>query len=338
MTKNINWQELGFTYMETDCIVVTECHHGIWEKPVVKKESTFSLHIAASSLHYGQAAFEGLKAFTQKDGAVKMFRPTENIKRMADTARRLVMAEPPEDIYMEAIRLLIDNNREWIPPYGTGASLYIRPLLIGTTPRVGVKAADDYLLAILCMPVGPYYKDGFYPVKAYIQEKFDRAAPLGVGNVKAAGNYAAGMLGDLDCKKQGYPICLYLDSATHTFVDEFGTSNFLGITANNTYVTPDSSSILPSITNMSLEQIAEDFGMNVERRPIPVSELSSFKEIGACGTAAVITPIYSITRGETVYTFGSQEKAGETLTRLYKEIQGIQYGEIEDRHEWMVTV
>jgi branched-chain amino acid aminotransferase len=338
MTKDINWQELEFSYMETDCIVVTECHHGVWEKPVVTKETTFSLHIAASCLHYGQAAFEGLKAFTQKDGSVKIFRPTENIKRMADTAHRLVMAEPPEDLYMEAVRLLIDNNREWIPPYGTGASFYIRPLLIGTTPRVGVKAADDYLLAILCTPVGPYYKDGFHPVNAYIQEKFDRAAPLGVGNVKAAGNYAAGMLSDLDCKKRGYPICLYLDSATHTLIDEFGTSNFFGISANNTYVTPDSRSILPSITNMSLQQIAEDFGMNVQRRPVPLSELPSFREIGACGTAAVITPIYSITRGEMEYTFGSQEKAGETLTRLYNEIQGIQYGEIEDRHEWMVAV
>ena len=338
MKKDINWQELDFSYMETDYIVITECHNGVWEKPVVRKETTFSLHIAASCLHYGQAAFEGLKAFTQKDGSVKIFRPTENIKRMADTALRLVMAEPPEDIYMEAIRLLIANNREWIPPYGTGASLYIRPLLIGTTPRVGVKPADDFLLAILCMPVGPYYKNGFYPVKAYVQEKYDRAAPLGVGNVKAAGNYAAGMLSDLDCKVRGYPICLYLDSATHTYVDEFGTSNFIGITKENCFVTPDSNSILPSITNMSLQQIAHDFGMEVQRRPIAFDELPNLKEVGACGTAAVITPIYSITRDETVYTFGNEETVGETLTRLFKEIQGIQYGEIDDRHNWMVAV
>jgi branched-chain amino acid aminotransferase len=186
------------------------------------------------------------------------------------------------------------------------------------------------------MPVGPYYKNGFFPVKALIQEKYDRAAPHGVGNVKASGNYAAGMMGDLEGKSMGYPISLYLDAATHAFVDEFGTSNFFGITADNRYITPDSTSVLPSITNNSLQQLAADFGMTVERRKIPVAELASFTEVGACGTAAVITPICSITHGDRHYTYGNEHEAGATLTKLYQEIQGIQYGEIEDRHGWMV--
>lgn len=338
MAPTINWKELGFNYMETDCFVTAEFHNGKWTQPRVATDVMVPLHIASTCMHYGQAAFEGLKAFSRQDGSVGLFRPLENQIRMADTARRLVMEPPPESLFMDAISLLIEHNRSWVPPYGTGASLYIRPLLIGTTPRVGVHAAEDYLFAVLCMPVGPYYKDGFFPVRAYIQEKYDRAAPLGVGNVKASGNYAAGMLGDIDGKKHGYPICLYLDSATHTFIDEFGTSNFVGITRENGYVTPDSSSVLPSITNNSLQQIAGDFGMTVERRPIPVSELSSLREVGACGTAAVITPVYSITRGDTVVTFGNEREAGATLTRLYKEIQGIQFGEVEDRHAWMVSV
>jgi len=338
MAPTINWKELGFTYMQTDCFVTAEFRNGTWGAPQVQTDVMVPLHIAASCLHYGQAAFEGLKAFSRRDGSVALFRPLENQARMASTARRLVMEPPTEAIFMESIRLLIERNRSWVPPYGTGASLYVRPLLIGMTPRVGVKPADDYLLAVLCMPVGPYYKDGFFPVRAYIQEQYDRAAPHGVGNVKASGNYAAGMLGDIDGKNKGYPICLYLDSATHSYIDEFGTSNFLGITADDTYVTPDSSSVLPSITNDSLQQIAGDFGMKVERRRIPVGELSELKEVGACGTAAVITPVYSVTHGDTVYTFGSEKEAGATLTRLFTEIQGIQYGEIEDRHGWMVTV
>ena len=338
MAPTINWKELGFRYIQTDSFVTAEFHDGSWGAPEVRTDTMVPLHIAATSLHYGQAAFEGLKAFSRRDGSIALFRPLENQKRMAATARRLVMEEPPEELFMEAVRLLINRNRSWVPPYGTEASLYIRPLLIGTTPRVGVKPADDYLFAVLCMPVGPYYKDGFYPVKAYIQEQYDRAAPHGVGNVKASGNYAAGMLGDIDGKKKGYPICLYLDSGTHSFIDEFGTSNFLGITADNKYVTPDSTSVLPSITNSSLQQIAADFGMKVEKRRINVSELSSFTEVGACGTAAVITPVYSISYGDRIFTYGSEREAGATLTKFFKEIQGIQYGETEDPHGWMVEV
>ncbi|MBN1308990.1 MAG: branched-chain amino acid aminotransferase [Chitinispirillaceae bacterium] len=338
MKQHINWRELGFTYMQTDSLVVAEYHDGAWGKPQLRTDTMMPLHIGASCLHYGQAAFEGLKAFTRRDNSIGIFRPVENARRMAVTARRLVMQAPPEALFLEAIRLLIVNNLDWVPPYGTGASLYVRPLLIGTTARVGVMPAADYVFAVLCMPVGPYYKNGFYPVKAYVQEKYDRAAPLGVGNVKASGNYAAGMMGDLEGKEKGFPICLYLDSATHTCIDEFGTSNFIGITTDNRYVTPDSTSVLPSITNTSLQRIAADFGMKVERRRITLKELPEFSEIGACGTAAVITPIHSITCRGAIHTFGKENEAGATLTKLFRQIQGIQYGEIDDRHGWMMGV
>jgi branched-chain amino acid aminotransferase len=332
----VDWGNLGFRYMQTDTFVRADFSNGQWGPLQVCREPVVTLHVAATCLHYGQACFEGLKAFRRADGSVATFRPLENAQRLIATSQRLVMQGPPEGLFIEAVNTLIRSNSDWVPPYGTGASLYLRPLVIGTSPHVGVHASEDYSFIMLCMPVGPYYKHGFYPVKAYVQEQYDRAAPHGVGNVKAAGNYAAGMMGDNDGKAKGYPICLYLDSATHQFVDEFGTSNFFAITRDNRYVTPQSSSILPSITNKSLMVIAEDAGMGVERRLIRFSELPDFAEVGACGTAAVITPVYSISRGATVYTFGKENEAGATLTSLFKAIQGIQFGEIEDRHGWMV--
>ncbi|MBD3392060.1 MAG: branched-chain amino acid aminotransferase [Chitinivibrionales bacterium] len=338
MPLTIDWKNLGFQYMDTGTYVAAAFCGGKWQALETRSDPLMKLHVAATCLHYGQACFEGLKAFCRKDGTVAMFRPEENAARLSASARRLVMEPVPAELFVEACTQAVRLNRDYVPPYGTGATLYLRPLLIGTTPRVGLKAAEEYLFAVLAMPVGPYYKDGFYPVKAYVQESYDRAAPQGVGNIKAAGNYAAGLLGDMEGKKLGYPICLYLDSGSHRFVDEFGTSNFLGITGDGRYVTPDSHSVLPSITNKSLQQIAKDFGLTVERRQIPITDLELFTEVGACGTAAVITPIYSITRADKVYTFGSEKEAGKTLTRLYNEIQGIQFGDIEDRHGWMVAV
>ena len=338
MLPKIEWQNLGFKYMKTDNYVRADYHDGKWGSLQICQDTTLHMHIAATCFHYGQACFEGMKAFRQADGSISVFRPQENARRMADTANRLMMQSVPEELFLDAVTTVIKNNTDWVPPYGTGASLYLRPLLIGSSAHIGVYPSEDYIFLVLCMPVGPYYKNGFFPVKAYIQEKYDRAAPRGVGNVKAAGNYAAGMLGDYDGKDKGYPVCLYLDSASHTYIDEFGTSNFFGITKDNKYITPDSDTVLPSITNKSLQVIAEDFGMPVERRPVPLSELHELAEVGACGTAAVITPVYSITHGEQVYTFGEEHKAGETLTRLFRQIQGIQYGELEDKHEWMVKV
>lgn len=338
MAPSIDWQNLGFKYTQTDSFVRVDYKDGRWGSVEVCTDPMISMHVAATCLHYGQACFEGLKAFTQVDGTIAVFRPEENARRMQQTADRVMMIAPPVEIFNDAVKKVIEMNRHWVPPFGTGASMYLRPLLIGTSPHVGVHPSEDYAFIMLSMPVGPYYKHGFFPVKAYIQELYDRAAPHGVGNVKVAGNYAAGMKGDFDGKKKGFPICLYLDSATHQYVDEFGTSNFIGITKDNKYVTPASQSILPSITNLSLQVIAEDFGMKVEKRPIPVTELTGFVEVGACGTAAVITPVYSVQHGDKLYTFGKEDKAGDTLTKFFKEIQGIQYGEINDRHGWMMKI
>jgi branched-chain amino acid aminotransferase len=338
MAPSLDWSNLGFKYLQTDAYVKSEFKDGSWGSLEVCSDTHFSIHIAAACLHYGQACFEGLKAFRRKDGSVAIFRPDENAKRIIATARRVVMEPPPLELFIDAVRKCVSINIEWVPPYWTGASFYIRPLLIGTTAQIGLGPSQEYMLLVMGMPVGPYYKDGFFPVKAYVQESYDRAAPKGVGNVKVAGNYAAGMRGDMEGKQKGYSICLYLDSAHHKYIDEFGTSNFFGITRDNRFVTPESSSILPSITNKSIQEIAAGMGLTVERRPIDIEELPDFKEVGACGTAAVITPVYSITRGDRVFTFGKENEAGEVLTRLFKEIQGIQYGEIEDRYGWMLPV
>jgi branched-chain amino acid aminotransferase len=338
MAKNIDWKNLGFQYMQTEQYVKCEYKNGKWGEVQACTDPPITLHIAATCLHYGQACFEGLKAFGRKDGTIAMFRPDENAKRLINTGRRLVMEPPSQDLFLSAAEKLIKLNASYVPPYGTGASLYLRPFLIGSSPHIGVHPSEDFIFIILATPMGAYYKNGFYPVKAYIQEEYDRAAPKGVGNVKAGGNYAAGMMGDLDGKEKGYPVCLYLDSATHRYIDEFGTSNFLAITKKGAYVTPDSASVLPSVTNMSLQVIAKDFGLAVERRKIRVTELADFAEVGACGTAVVITPVCSILHGKTLYTFGKENEAGPTLTKLYNEITGIQYGEIDDRHEWMYKV
>jgi branched-chain amino acid aminotransferase len=338
MSKTIDWNNLGFSYMQTDYFVKAEYKNGAWGPLEACTEPQITLHIAATCLHYGQACFEGMKAFSRKDGTVAVFRPEENALRMIDTAHRLVMEPPPIDLFLEAADMVVKLNKDFIPPYGTGASMYLRPCLIGSSPHIGVHASEDYVFMMLASPMGPYYKNGFFPVKAYIQELYDRAAPHGVGNVKAGGNYAAGMMGDIDGKKKGFPICLYLDSAEHKYIDEFGTSNFLAITREGNYVTPASTSILPSITNKSLQAVAADFGMKVERRRISVTELADFTEVGACGTAVVITPVYSIYSNERVYTFGSENEAGPTLKKLYNELQNIQYGEVADRHNWMRVV
>lgn len=336
--KDINWGELGFSYMQTNSFVRCQFKDGTWEKPELLTDPMVTIHVAATALHYGQAAFEGLKVFTTKDGSTAAFRPEENARRLNESAERLLMETIPEDLFMEALELLVTENLDFVPPYGTGASLYVRPLLIGAGPRVGVQPSDEYDFYMLGMPVGPYYKEGFNPIEGWVQTDYDRAAPQGLGSVKAGGNYAAGLMGDKVGKKKGYPISLYLDSAEHKYIDEFGTSNFIGITADKKYVTPNSKSVLPSITNKSLMQLAEDLGLTLERRQIAVEELANFVEVGSVGTAAVITPIGSIMYGETKFTFGDPKVAGATLTALYKELQGIQYGDIDDRHGWMVTL
>ena len=338
MASQLEWGNLEFQYLQTDSYMRADFENGVWSAIKACTDPNIPIHVAAAALHYGQSCFEGLKAFTRKDGSIALFRPEENARRMALSAERLVMEPVPEKFFIEACKKVVAANLDWMPPYGTGASMYLRPLLFGSSPRVGISPSDDYVFLVLAMPVGPYYKEGFFPVKAYVQEHYDRAAPRGVGKIKAAGNYAAALLGDKEAKKKGFSISLYLDSGTRICIDEFGTSNFIGITKDGVFATPESSSILGSVTNKSLQQLAGDFGLKVERRNIKFAELENFAEVGACGTAAVITPVCSITRGDRVYTFGKEHEAGPMLTRLYRELLAIQYGEIPDRHKWLVPV
>jgi branched-chain amino acid aminotransferase len=331
--KQIDWSSLGFKYMETECHIRYTWKEGSWDGGELVQEPYMPIHIAASCLHYGQAAFEGMKAFRCKDGKVRVFRPQENARRMATTARRICMAEISEAMFLDALSRVIRANDAYIPPYGTGGSLYLRPLLIGTGPQIGVAPASEYTFIVLVVPVGPYYKGGLQPVKAIIYDEFDRAAPLGVGHVKVGGNYAASLFAHEKAKYAGYPVELYLDAKEHKYIEEFATSNFIGI-KNNCYVTPDSPSILPSVTNKTLKQIATDVGLTVEVRPVPFEELESFSEIGACGTAVVITPVCEVRRGETVIHIGSETGCGPVLQKLYGIVQGIQYGELPDVHGW----
>jgi branched-chain amino acid aminotransferase len=333
--KDLDWANLGFKYIPTNCFAQVEYKDGKWGVPTLVEDPCLKLHMAANVLHYGQACFEGLKAFETKSGQVALFRPDENAIRLQKSADRICMEAPSQELFLETCLKAIEANREFVPPYGTGASLYIRPTLIGTEPMVGVNPSDSYTFFVFVIPVGPYYKDGFSPVRSVILDQFDRAAAMGTGRAKAAGNYAASLMPHKEAKKQGFPIVLYTDSIHHKYIDEFGTSNFIGITKDRKYVTPDSPSVLKSITNKSLQVLAEDQGYTVCKQPILVEEVNQFCEVGACGTAAVITPIHSITRGDQEWTFGDPNKAGNVLTSLYEQLQGIQYGEIEDKHNWL---
>ena len=332
--KDIAWSDLGFAYMKTKSFVGMNWKNGTWGEPQLLTDDQITMSVAATSLHYGQAAFEGLKVFTLKNGDVAAFRPEENAKRMIASAQRLLMEEVSVEDFLKSLDILVKDNMDFVPPYGTGASAYIRPLLIGTGARVGVQPADEYDFYMLLMPVGPYYKGGIKPIDALIQTEFDRAAPRGLGNVKSAGNYAAGLQNDSIGKKKGFPISLYLDSKERKYIDEFGTSNFIAISKDGKFITPDSQSVLPSITNKSLQQLAADFGIEVERRKIAVEELADFVEVGSVGTAAVITPISSITYGEKVFKFNEPN----TLLKLYKQFTGIQNGDLEDKYGWLYKI
>ena len=332
--SNINWGELPFGYIKTDYNVRCYFRNGKWGGIEVSSSEQLSIHIAATSLHYGQESFEGLKAFMGKDGKVRVFRWKENAKRMIESAKGIMMAEPPVELFGKMLKKVIRKNMKFVPPYGTGASLYIRPLLIGTGPQVGVKPADEYLLMMFVTPVGPYFKAGFSPVSMLITREFDRAAPLGTGRYKVGGNYAASLTSMKKAHDEGYANVLYLDAKEKKYIDECGPANFFGI-KDNTYITPKSDSILPSITNMSLITLAEELGMKTERRPVEIDELSTFDEVGACGTAAVISPINKITDDESgkVYSYG--DNPGVISTKLYKKLQAIQTGDEEDKNGWV---
>ena len=337
LMKNIDWGSLSFGYMKTDYNVRCYYKDGKWGEIEVCSDEYMHMHMAATCLHYGQEAFEGLKAFRCPDGKVRVFRMQQNAERLQSTSRGIVMPEVPTDLFCEMVTKVVRLNQDYIPPYESGASLYIRPLLLGITPQVGVHPAKDFVFLIFVTPVGPYFKGGFASNPYVIIRDYDRAAPLGTGMYKVGGNYAASMKANTIAHEKGYAGEFYLDSKEKKYVDECGAANFFGI-KNNTYITPKSTSILPSVTNKSLMQIAEDLGMKVERRPVPEEELSTFEEAGACGTAAVISPISHLDDLDTgkVYNFG--DEPGPWSKKLYETLRGIQYGTVEDKHGWTTVV
>lgn len=340
------WEDLGFEYRTTrsHLKMTFSTATNAWSKPVLVKEPYVSVHIGATALHYGQSCFEGLKAFQHQDGSVNLFRPKDNAQRLKSSCERVCMPFPSETQFVDAVQTVVRDNIDYVPPYGTNGALYVRPLLFGSGEKIGLSPADEYTFLIMVIPVGDYYKGGIKPVSAVVITDFDRAAPKGVGGVKVAGNYASDLLPNQMGKKKGFPIGLYLDAQTNSFIEEFSTSNFVGIVnakdgglQGGKYVTPKSPSVLPSITNKSLMTIAEDEGMKVEQRPISVSELAVFDEVVACGTAVVVTSVGKVVKGGDIYDF-CDEVPGTTTMRLYDRVRAIQVGDEKDKFGWNVAV
>ncbi|HHT20904.1 MAG TPA: branched-chain amino acid aminotransferase [Tissierellia bacterium] len=334
---DINWKELGFTYRKTNCMFVTYWKDGEWDEGQLVEDDKLTIDASATALHYGQQSFEGMKAYRAEDGRILLFRPDMNSKRMNRTAKRLLMPEYPEEKFIEAVKKVVKANEEFIPPYGSGGSLYIRPMQIGIGPNLGVRPAPEYLLAIFVSPVGAYFKGGMNPVN-FITTTYDRAAAHGTGQAKCGGNYAASLLPHKEAVDAGYADCIYLDPLTHTKIDEVGAANFFAITKDNRFVTPSSSSILESITKLSLLQAAEDLGMAASQEDVYIDQLDDYAEAGACGTAAVISPIGAITHEGKKHVFYSETEVGPKTKELYDYLTGIQFGDVEDKHGWTVEV
>ena len=335
--ENLDWKSIGFGYRKTDLNVRCSYKDGQWGPLEVSDTEYINLHIAATCLHYGQEAFEGLKAFMGKDGRVRVFRMDENAKRLQRSCDGILMPQLPIDLFEDAVRMVIAKNIRYVPPYGSGASLYIRPLLIGAGPEIGVKPTTEYLFVVFVMPVGPYFPEGFKPTDLVILRKYDRTAPYGTGKFKVGGNYAASLVAGKKAKLGGFSSVLYLDAREKKYIDECGPANFFAI-RDNAYITPLSDSILPSITNMSLMQLATDFGLKVEQRKVPVEELATFREVGACGTAAVISPVKRILDADLdkEYLYGTEP--GPWSVRLYEKLKAIQCGDEPDPYGWTEVI
>ncbi|RUS17571.1 branched-chain amino acid aminotransferase [Endogone sp. FLAS-F59071] len=342
---NIDWSSLGFEFRNTNGYVRYTWTEGEWDEGVWETDPYLKVHIASTGLNYGQDCFEGLKAFRCKDGRIRIFRPQANAARMIDSANLASMVPVPSDLFIEAVRRAVVGNLEFVPPYGSGGSLYIRPLLVGNGPMLTLLPAPVFSFVVFVVPVGSYYKSGAEPVDALVVEDFDRTAPRGTGSAKLGGNYAPVFLPTKKAKERGYPITLHLDSATRTYIDEFSTSNFIGllpadpVTGVPTFVTPNSPSILRSVTRLSLAVLARRLGWQVEERAVLFSELEEgkFAEAAACGTAAIITPVKRIVRGEKEILVGGKatDKIGPGLERLLNMYKAVQVGEAEDTDGWM---
>ncbi|MBW6409883.1 branched-chain amino acid aminotransferase [Clostridium weizhouense] len=336
---DIDWNKLGFNYIKTDFRYVSVWKDGKWDNGKLTEDNMLHMSEASTVLHYGQSCFEGLKAYTTKEGKIQLFRPDRNSARMNDSCKKLLMPEIPEEKFIDAVMQVVKANKDYVPPYGSGASLYIRPVMMGVGDNIGVKPAPEYIFTVFCMPVGPYFKDGLTPCNFIVSDEYDRAAPHGTGGQKVGGNYAASLQAHAEAVEKGFTDCIYLDPATHTKIEEVGAANFFGITKNNEFVTPKSPSILPSITKYSLLHIAEHYlDMPVYEKEVAINELDQFKEAGACGTAAVITPIGGIQYKDNLHVFFSETEVGPIVRKLYDLLCGIQVGDVEAPEGWIYEV
>ncbi len=337
--KNIDWKNLGFGYIQTDYRFVANYKNGAWDEGTLTEDPNVVINECAGVLQYAQTVFEGMKAYTTKDGRIVTFRPDLNGERMEQSAARLEMPIYPKDKFVEAIIKTIKANEAYVPPYGSGATLYVRPYMFGSNPVIGVKPADEYQFRVLTTPVGPYFKGGAKPITIRVCD-FDRAAPRGTGHIKAGLNYAMSLHAIVDAHKQGYDENMYLDAATRTKVEETGGANFLFVTKDGKVVTPKSNSILPSITRRSLIQVAKEYlGLEAEEREIYLDELKDFAECGLCGTAAVISPVGKIVdHGKEICFPSGMEEMGPVTKKLYETLTGIQMGTIKAPEGWVVEI
>ena len=337
--KDLDWSNLGFGYVKTDKRFVANYKNGAWDEGTLTDDADIVLNECAGVFQYAQTVFEGLKAYTTEDGHIVTFRPDLNASRLADSARRLEMPVFPEERFVDAVQKVVEANAAYVPPYGSGATLYIRPYMMGTNPVIGVKPADEYQFRMFCTPVGPYFKGGAKPITIRVSD-YDRAAPCGTGNIKAGLNYAMSLHAIVTAHADGFDENMYLDPKTRTKVEETGGANFIFVTKDNKLVTPKSDSILPSITRRSLVYVAEHYlGMKVEHREVYFDEVKDFAEAGLCGTAAVISPIGKIVdHGKEILIPSGMEEMGPVTKKLYDTLTGIQMGRIEAPEGWIKRI
>ena len=338
MSDLLDWKNLGFSYIKTDYRFIAHWKDGKWDNGELTTDSTLHIHEGSTALHYGQQCFEGLKAYRCKDGSINLFRPDQNAKRMQNTCNRLLMPQVPTELFIRACKEVVKANEKWLAPYGSGATLYLRPFVIGVGENIGVRPAPEYIFSVFCCPVGAYFKGGMKPSNFLVTD-YDRAAPHGTGGVKVGGNYAASLLPHELAAERKFADAIYLDPKTHTKIEEVGAANFFGITRDNKFITPLSPSILPSITKYSLLYLAKErLGMETIEGDVYINELDQFAEAGACGTAAVISPIGGIQYGDDFHVFYSETEVGPITKRLYEELTGIQFGDVEAPEGWIVKV
>lgn len=335
---SINWETLGFDYIKTDKRYLAHWRDGDWQEGTLTADNQLHISEGSTALHYGQQCFEGLKAYRCKDGSINLFRPDQNAQRMARSCARLLMPQVPTEMFIEACKQVVRANEHFIPPYGTGGALYLRPFVIGVGDNIGVRTAPEFIFSVFCIPVGAYFKGGMKP-NNFVISGYDRAAPNGTGAAKVGGNYAASLMPGSEAKKRNFADCIYLDPQTHSKIEEVGSANFFAITADGQFVTPKSPSVLPSITRLSLIELAQTrLGLKVVEGDVHIDQLDRFVEAGACGTAAVITPIGGIEYQGKLHVFHSESEVGPVTRKLYNELTGVQSGDVEAPAGWIVKV